>query len=132
MNFLVFLLVLVIALGTLLFMLGYGALFFSAFSTGKKSSLLWLVVLGFSSVGAVIIGKPWYYALPFWLIPVLFAQVQLPASRTKMRAMLAFWLGVVLLAAGGGVLGYSVYQNADLSATMEKYRENKTQPAPAQ
>ncbi len=125
MEFLVLLIVVAIALGTLFFMLGYGALFLGAFSHNTKVSVVLLVILGFSSVGFVYVGKPWYYALPFWLLPVIYAHIGLPNNRNKKRAMLSFWLGLALFGGSLALLGYTATQNADIKATIEKFKAKK-------
>lgn len=125
MNFLVVIIVVTVALGTLFFMLGYGALFFGAFSRNNKISVIFLILLGFSSVGFVYVGKPWYYALPFWLIPVIYAHLALPRSRNKKRAVISFWLGIILFAGSLGLLGYVASQNADIQASINKFKAQK-------
>lgn len=126
MNIIVIILIIAIALGTLLFMLGYGALFFGAFSRNAKVGVVLLVLLGFSSAGFVYIGKPWYYALPFWLIPPIYSMFTLPSSQNKRRAIGAFFVGLLLFAGSFGILAYTAMDNADIQATMEKYK-NKGQ-----
>lgn len=127
MTFLVILLVLIIAIGTLLFMLGYGALFVAAFTQKKTVSVILLVLVGFSSVAFVFAGKPWYYALPFWFIPPLYAQFTLADSKIKRRAVQLFWAGVFLLAASLSFLFYMAYQNSDIAATLEQFKQPQTQ-----
>ncbi|MPV85935.1 hypothetical protein [Ostreibacterium oceani] len=113
MDFIAVLLVIVISLGTLLFFVGYGILFVSAFSFNLKFSVFWLVLLGFSSVLFLLIGYPWYFALPFWCLPPIAAQWMLPASRHKKLAIMAFWLGFLCLVAGLFVLFYSAFPYID-------------------
>lgn len=125
MSIVVILLIIAIALGTLLFMLGYGALFFGAFSQNAKVGVIFLVLLGFSSVGFVYAGKPWYYALPFWLIPVIYAMAVLPKSRNKRRAVGAFFIGLLLFGGSFGVLAYTALENADIQATIEQFKSQK-------
>lgn len=125
MNFVVLLLIITIALGTLFFMIGYGALFFGAFSHNTRVSLILLILLGFSSVGFVAAGWSWYYALPLWLIPVAYAHLGLPNSRSKRRAMWAFWGGLLLLLLSLGLITYVASENADIKATLEQFREQK-------
>lgn len=127
MNILVILLVISIAMGTLFFMLGYGALFIGAFTQKKHVSVVLLIVLGFSSVAFVFLGQPWYYALPFWMIPPVYSHFSLPPSRTKKRAIGVFWIGVVLFAGSLGVLSYVAYQNADIRATLAQFKVHKDQ-----
>lgn len=127
MNFLVLLLIVFIALGTLFFMIGYGALFLGAFSHSGKIAVILLIILGFSSVGFVYFGRPWYYALPFWLLPAAYAHFVLPPTRQKKRALLAFWLGVVFFVGSTGFLFYTATQNADIKATIEQLKNNKKQ-----
>ncbi len=127
MEFLVVLIVVMIALGTLFFMLGYGALFLGAFSHNTKVSVVLLVMLGFSSVGFVYFDKPWYYALPFWFLPVIYAHIALPSNRNKKRAMFGFWLGLALFGGSLGLLGYTATQNADIKATIEKFKAKKAE-----
>lgn len=125
MSILVILLIVAVAIGTLFFMLGYGALFFGAFSRSGKISVLLLVLLGFSSVGFVYIGKPWYYALPFWFIPPLYAIFVLPASKQKSRAVAAFFVGLLLFAGALGVFAYTAMENADIQATIQQFKEKQ-------
>ncbi len=125
MEFLVVLIVVMIALGTLFFMLGYGALFLGAFSHNSKISVVLLIILGFSSVGFVYFNQPWYYALPFWLLPAMYAHIALPNNRNKKRAILGFWLGLTLFGGSLGLLGYTATQNADIKATIEKFKAKK-------
>lgn len=122
MNVVVLILILAIALGTLLLMLGYGALFFAAFSKNAKVGVFFLILLGFSSVGFVYLSYPWYYALPFWLVPPFYAMVVLPASRNKHRAMIAFFLGLLLFLATLSLLFYTAWEYADLKATFEQFK----------
>ncbi len=125
MEFLVILVVIAISLGTLFFMLGYGALFLGAFSHNSRISVVLLIILGFSSVGFVYFDKPWYYSLPFWLLPVIYAHIALPLGRNKKLAIIGFWLGLSLFAGGIGLLAYTATQNADIKATIEKYKAKK-------
>lgn len=125
MNIVVLILILAIALGTLLLMLGYGALFFAAFSKNAKVGVFFLILLGFSSVGFVYLGYPWSYALPFWLIPPFYAMVVLPPSRNKKRAMTAFFLGLLLFLGTLSLLFYAAWEYADLQTTLEQLKQAK-------
>lgn len=127
MSLLVVLLILLLSLGTLFFLVGYGALFFGAFSRNSRVSVALLILLGFSGVGFVAAGLPWYYALPCWLMPPIYAQLFLPAGKIKKRATMAFWGGLVLFAVGLGILAYTAQQNADIQATIQKIRDAKNE-----
>ncbi len=96
-DFLVMLIVLITALGSLLFFLGYGVMFVSAFGVNKKVGVLLLVVLAFSVVLFVWLGLPPYYVIPIWLIPPIYAQFIYEKNKLFKRAMLWFWLGLLLL-----------------------------------
>lgn len=127
MSVLVILLIIAIAIGTLLFMVGYGALFFGAFSKNAKVGVTFLILLGFSSVGFVYAGKPWYYALPFWCIPPVYSMLALSPSRVKRRAVLAFFVGLALFCGSVGVLAYTAWGNADIQATLEQFKDKGKQ-----
>lgn len=125
MNILVTLLIIGVALGTLFFLIGYGALFIGAFSSHKTYGVILLVVIGFSSAFFVMAGQPWYYALPFWFIPPIYAHFILPTGRNKKLAILSFWSGLLLFTVSLGAFAYPAFQNADIQATMEKIANKK-------
>lgn len=125
-TLLIILLILMLSLGTLLFLIGYGALFFGAFSHNNRISILLLILLGFSSVIMVMVGLAWYYALPFWLIPPFYALFALPAGQVKKRATQAFFVGLFLFIAGVSILAYIATKNADIRATLEQLKTSQT------
>ncbi len=127
MNFLVTLLILGVALGTLFFLIGYGALFIGAFYRGKVIGLILLILIGFSSVFFVMIDSPWYYALPFWFLPPLYAHFVLPGGRNKKLAIISFWSGLSLFIASVSAFAYPAFQNADIQATIAKFKTKKAQ-----
>lgn len=96
-DLLVMLIVLLTALGSLFFLLGYGIMFVSAFGVNKKVGVVLLVVLAFSVVFFVWAGWPPYYVIPIWLIPPIYAQIIYEKTKLFKRAMGWFWLGLVLL-----------------------------------
>ncbi len=96
-DILLMLIILSTSIGTLLFTLGYGVMFVSAFGRNKKVGVVLLVLLAFSVVGFVIIGLPGYYVLPVWLIPPIYAQLVYDKTKLFKRAMWWFWLGLILL-----------------------------------
>ncbi|MGY0399364.1 MAG: hypothetical protein ACWIPH_05400 [Ostreibacterium sp.] len=125
MEILVILIVIAIALGTLLLLLGFGALFLGSFTKNKKFALVKLLLLGFSAVIFVVLGKPWYYSLPLWLIPILEAHITLPPSPLKKRAIIVFWLGLGLFSISAGTIFYTVVGNVNIPETLQKIKDKE-------